>query len=149
MIDARLWATGQAAALEAAREQVKAWKAEGWETAKANALVALYETGVKIAKTHFGSDDPDVLAKADYTAKAIAAAAAELAQNTGVARTELHRRILAFGVTALGSAAFGAVEVDAPDDFWDSYDVALGSEGDDFIKALKKMAEIVNAKVNQ
>ena len=141
MRDAQLWATGQAAALVAAQTQVKDWKAKGWDTADAEGLVKLYQAGLDIAKKHFGAADLEGLTKAQYTPEKCAAAAADLAAQAGVPTNALQRRVLAFGVTALGSAAFDGAGKEAPDAFWAAYDTAFSAEGADYAAALKAMAD--------
>lgn len=145
--DARLWATGQAAALTAATRQLKAWKAHGWKTDEAESLEALYAAGVEVAKTHFGGGDDAAFAKATYDASKCAAAATDLAGRADVAGNAIERRVLAFGVTALGSAAFDAQEQDPVDAFWDAYDAALEAAeqgGDAYVAALAQLARIAN-----
>lgn len=142
-IDARLWATGQVAARTAARAQVAAWKAKGWDTADADALLAVYGAGVEVAKKHFGSDSISDLAKATVTADKAAAAAADLAAAAAVATTPIQRQIFIGGLAALGSAAFDLRGVDAPDAFWEAYTAAGDAEGDAFTAALNQMAQYV------
>ncbi|MCE9592124.1 MAG: cytochrome c family protein [Planctomycetes bacterium] len=143
MIDAKLWATGQAAALEAAKAQTAAWKAKGWDTKDADGLVKVYEAGVAVAKKHFGSDTAAGLKAAAYTPEATAAAAADLAAAAPTAANIMQRRVIAFGVTALGSAAFDGRGKEAPDEFWKAYDIAIkGEAGDAYVSAVKKLAEL-------
>lgn len=143
MIDAKLWATGQAAALDAARSQAAAWKAKGWDTKDADGLVKVYEAGVAIARKHFNSDTAAGLRDAKYTPQAVASAAADLAASAHVANNTMQRRIIAMGVTALGSAAFDGKNASPPDEFWDVYDTAVkGEAGDAYLDAVKKLAEL-------
>lgn len=143
MIDAKLWATGQAAALDAARAQAAAWKAKGWDTKDADGLVKVYEAGVAIARKHLGSDTAAGLKDAKYTPQATAAAAADLAASANLAGNTMQRRIIAMGVTALGSAAFDGKNASPPDEFWDAYDTAVkGEQTDAYLAAVKKLAAL-------
>ncbi len=144
-IDARLWATGQAAALDAAKAQVEDWKAKGWDTADAESLVKLYTTGVDIAEKHFGSRTAAGLAQAEYTPAAMAAAAKDLAAAAPSAGNAIEARVIGFGVTALGAASFQAKGEEVPAAFWDSYQDAIsGQPGDTLVNATKAMADIAN-----
>ena len=144
-IDARLWATGQAAALEAAQAQVKDWQAKGWDTADADALVKLYTIGVNVAEKHFGSRTTAGLAQAEYTPAAMAAAAKDLAAKAPEATNAIEARVIGFGVTALGAASFQAKGVEVPADFWEHYQNAIaGQPGDTLNNATKAMADIAN-----
>jgi hypothetical protein len=139
MIDARLWAVGQAAARIAAKAQ-----AEAWTGSDADDLLAVYELGYSIAKKHFGAATVAGLADGNYTATTAAAAAKQLAQDAkSVTKNESHRIIIGSGVTALGSAAFEARGEQAPDAFWDAYYIVTGGEGGDaYFKALDTMADL-------
>lgn len=143
LFDARLWAVGQAVALNAAKAQAASWKAKGWDTADADALVRIYEVGVAVAKKHFGSDTPESLDKAAIDAPKAAAAAKDLASTAGNARTALHREILAYGVGALVAACYDAKRRELDDDFYDAFFEALDEAedgGDGFAKALTALA---------
>lgn len=144
-IDARLWATGQAAALEAAQAQVKDWQAKGWDTADAEKLVKLYTIGVDVAEKHFGSRTTAGLAQAQYTAPAMAGAAKDLAAKAGEATNAIEARVIGFGVSALGAASFQAKGEEVPAAFWDHYqDAIAGQPGDTLVNATKAMADIAN-----
>lgn len=141
-IDARLWATGQAAAYEAAVAQLADWKEKGWDTAEAQAMVDLYKAGLDIAEKHFGSRTAVGLADGKYTAETTAAAAKELAALAPTAKNRIHARVIAFGVTALGAATFEARGAQAPDAYWTAYHTATTSEpGDAYVAAVKAMAD--------
>lgn len=143
LIDARLWAIGQAAALDAAKAQVESWKRKGWETADAVALVTIYQGGVDVAKKNFGADTAAGLIAAKITPEQTAAAARDLAKLAAQAATPLRRRIIAMGVTALGSATFDGRGAQAPDEFWNAYNVAIkGETGKAYLDAVNKMAEL-------
>lgn len=142
MIDARMWAVGQAAALDAARRQVAAWKAKGWATADAEALEAMYAAGVAVAKKAFGADTAAGLQAATLDGAKCAAAAKDLAASAPVAKSQLHRKVIASGVAALVTASFDSRKEEAPEAFWAAYDVAIkGDEGAGYADAVKKMAE--------
>jgi len=129
LFDAKLWAVGQAAALAAVK-------------GKSDPLEPVYAAGVAVAKKHFGSDSAEGLAKAAYTAEKCAAAAADLAAAAGEAKSDMGRKIIGFGVTALGSAVFDAKKADVPDEFWDASDAATSGTEAGFAEACKKMADI-------
>lgn len=131
MADAKLWAVGQAAALEAAKH--------GGDSA----LIAIYTTGTEIAKKHFGSDSPEGLNKAAYTADKAAAAAKDLAAAGASAKSSLERKIIAAGVFALTASTFDARGDELPDALYDANDAAMkGDEGAAYTDALKKMADM-------
>ncbi|MDH3583267.1 MAG: cytochrome c family protein, partial [Phycisphaerae bacterium] len=143
MIDARLWATGQAAALAAAQAQVAAWKKKQWDTAEPEAMAKLYGAGVAIAKKHFGAETADKLAEVEITPAKAAAAAGALAELGATADNKMRRRIVGFGVAALGSSTFTGRDKDVPDSFWEAYEAATsGKGGDAYTAALKKMASL-------
>jgi hypothetical protein len=131
MADAKLWAVGQAAALEAAKHSGNA------------DLTAIYAKGVEIAKKNFGSDTAEGLNKAAYSGDKAAAAAKELAGLAGAAKTKLERQMIAAGVFALASATFDARGDKVPDALYDASDAASkGDEGAAFTDAVKKMADM-------
>ncbi len=131
MADAKLWAVGQAAALEAAKHGGLA------------DLSAIYAKGVEIAKKHFGSDTAEGLNKAAYTGDKAAAAAKDLAALAGGAKTTLERKMIAAGVFALAASTFDARGDKIPDDLYDASDAASkGDEGAAFNDAVKKMADL-------
>lgn len=143
MTDAKLWATGQAAAHEASSQQVQHWKSKGWDTADAQALADVYKAGLDIAEKHFGARTAAELAQAQYTPAKAAAAAADLAKAGAMAQTKLQRRIIGFGVAALGSSVYDAKGQGVPDAFWNSYFTATAGEaGDAYQQALNAMAQI-------
>jgi len=142
-VDAKLWAIGQVAALESARAQLRNWANKGWDTAQAQELVEMYERGAAIVSTHFGTSDPSALNSMTPTASQCAAAAAELAAAGATAPNAIERKIIAFGVTALGSAVFDANDADVPDAFWDASDEATDSEGEAYTKALSTMVDLL------
>lgn len=131
LADAKLWAVGQAAALEAAKH---AGNAE---------LTAMYTAGVAIAKKHFGADLADALNKASYSGASAAAAAKDLAASATGAKTPLERKMVAAGVFALVRATFDARGEESPDAFLDASDAASkGEEGAAYLDAVKKMADM-------
>ncbi|MFM9957412.1 MAG: multiheme c-type cytochrome [Phycisphaerales bacterium] len=131
MADAKLWAVGQAAALEAAKQGGNA------------ELIAIYTTGTGIAKKHFGSDTPDGLNKAAYAGDKAAGAAKDLAAAGAAAKSALERKIIAAGVFALTASTFDARGDAIPDGLYDANDAAIkGEEGPGYADALKKMAEM-------
>ncbi len=131
MADAKLWAVGQAAALEAAKHGGDA------------ELIAIYTKGVEIAKKHFGADSPDGLNKAAYSGDKAAAAAKDLAAAGAGAKSALERKIIAAGVFALSASTFDARGDAIPDALYDSSDAAMkGEEGAAYTDALKAMAEL-------
>lgn len=143
-INAKLWAIGQAASLEAAQAQSAAWKSKGWDTAAADELVAIYEAGAKIAAKHFGANTPAALAAATYSAEACKAAAADLAALAANASSQVQRKNLAFGLVALGEACFKAAGGEVPAAFRTASKAATaGQEGDDWTKAIKEMADLI------
>ncbi len=140
LITARLWAVGQAASLEAARRQSAAWKAAG-DSSAADALVAMYEQGVGIAKKHFGADTADGLNKAALKPEACAAAARDLAETAAGAKTALSRKVIAFGVMALAAASFDGRGQEIPEAVWSAFDKAApGAEGQAYVDAVKAIA---------
>lgn len=131
LADAKLWAVGQAAALEAAKHGGNA------------ELIAIYTAGTEIAKKHFGADTPDGLNKAAYSGEKAAAAAKDLAAAGAGAKSKLERQIIAAGVFALSAATFDARKEELPDALYDANDAAMkGEEGAGYADALKKMAEM-------
>lgn len=145
MIDAKLWATGQAAAHEAAAAQVRSWQAKGWDTASAESLANIYKVGLDIAEKHFGAREAAKLDTAAYTPAKAAAAASDLARAAGEAKDKLQRRIVGFGVTALGASVFDGKGQQVPQEFWDQYFTATSGEGGEaYQAALNKMAEIAS-----
>lgn len=123
---ASLWAVGQAVALDAARGQASAWKTKGWDASSADALVAVYEKGVEIARKHFGAGDRAGLAKSSPKDAAIAAAAADLAAAAGVATTREARLVLARGVASLALSRQNLAGDEFPsDDLFDALDAAI------------------------
>ncbi len=143
MQDARLWAVGQAAALAAADKQLADWKAKGWDTASAQSLRDLYAASAAVAKKHFGADTATALSKAEYTPAKAAAAAVDLAALAPKAADGIQRRIVGFGVTALGAATFDGKGADVPDAFWEAYATATTGEGGDaYLAAVKQMADL-------
>jgi hypothetical protein len=145
MQDARLWAAGQVAALEAAGAQTAAWKAKGWDTAQSAALEKLYKTGAEIAARHLGVKTAADAQGAKLSAAQTSAAAAELAGSAAGAGDAIQRRVIAFGVAALGASTFEAKGAAAPDAFWDAYNAAVSGAtdgGDAYVAGVKKMAEL-------
>lgn len=141
--DARLWAVGQAAALIASEKMLADWQAKGWDASSAKSLRDLYAAAVGVARTHFGADTPTGLKQAEYTPAKTAAAAKDLAALAPKASTAIERRIVAFGVSALGAATFDGRGVAVPDDFWAAYATATGGDsGDAYTKAVADMARI-------
>jgi hypothetical protein len=141
--DARLWATGQAAALAAADKMLADWKAKGWDATSAQSLRDLYAATAAVAKKHFGADTPVALSKAEFTPAKTAAAAADLAAIAPRATDAIQRRIVAFGVTALGAATFDGKGAEVPDAFWDAYATATTGEGGDaYLAAVKQLADL-------
>ncbi len=144
-INAKLWAVGQAAALDGARRQVDQWKSRQWDTTAADALVTIYQAGTSIAKKHFGADTPAGLAGATYSADACKGAATDLAALAATATTKVQRRNLGFGMTALGEAYFNATAGAVPDAFWAaSTPATAGEDGPAWEKAIKDMADLIN-----
>ncbi len=144
MITARMWAVGQAASLEAAKRQAAQWKAAG-DSSAADALVAVYEQGVGIAKKHFGADSTAGLNKAELKPEFCAAAAKELAETAAGAKTTLARKVIAFGVMALAGASFDGRSKEAPEAMWTAFDTAsAGAEGQAYIDAVKAIAAQAN-----
>ena len=137
MFDARLWAVGQAVALHASRQQRDAWRAKGWDVAEAEALVRIYEQGVEIVKTHFGSDVPGALDRAEITPAKASAAAKALAGVAPGATTPLHMEVIAYGVGALVSACFDAKGAELGDAFYDAFFEALDAASDGDAGAFK------------
>lgn len=143
LVTARQWAVGQAAALDAGLRQTKAWKDKNWDTASADAMVAMYSAGVEIARRHFGADSASGLAAASYTPDKCAAAANDLAALAAGANSMLERKVIAFGVMALTEAAFEARKAEASEELWNAFDVASkGAEGAAYVEAVKKMASL-------
>jgi len=131
MADAKLWAVGQAAALEASKHGGNA------------ELLAIYAKGVEIAKKHFGADTAEGLNKAGYSGDKAAAAAKELAATAGGAKTKLERKMIAAGVFALAASTFDAKGEKIPDALYDAVDAAgPGDEGAGYTDAVAKMAEM-------
>ena len=142
LIAARLWATGQAAALVAAKVQAAAWAANGDDTA--DALVQLYQIGVDVAAEHFGEASVKELSADKYALANCAVAAMQLASHADKATSPLHRRILGFGVTALGEAVFdGLPDTDTPEAFWDAHKQAIYGDAE----ALKTMTDLASEAV--
>lgn len=131
LADAKLWAVGQAAALDAAR-------------ASGNAeLTAIYGKGVEIASKHFGSASASELNKASYTAEKSAGACKDLAATAAGAKSQLERKMIAAGVFALAASTFDAKGADIPDDLYSANDAAAGGdEGAAYLDAIKKMSEM-------
>ncbi len=128
MTDAKLWAIGQAVAAKAGADA---------------GLTAIYAKGVEIAKKNFGADTADGLAKATYTPEKCAAAAKELAETAGSAKTKQERLVVALGTYSLVAAFFDAKGGQTPDAINGPYDTAMkGEEGAAFVDACKKMAEM-------
>jgi len=124
MMDAKMWATGQAAG---------AMLAEG-------SLKKLYEMGVGVAKKHFGADTIEGLAGASYTPAKCAAAAKDLAAMAGEATNDAERRIIVSGVTGLVIASFDGPDGEgAPDAVFDLSDEAM-ELGDGWQETLSEMA---------
>lgn len=143
LITARQWAVGQAAGADAARRQVSQWKAKGWDTAPADALVAMYDRGLSVAKKHFGADSPAGLAAAAYTPQACAAAAQDLAALAPGAASQLERKVIVFGVMALAEATYDARNAEPPDALFDAFDIAAaGAEGQEYLDAVKTIADL-------
>lgn len=148
LIAARLWATGQVEALAAAKAQAAAWAANGDDTADADALVQLYQLGVDVAAEHFGAGSEKELSANKYTPANCAAAAVQLATHADKATSPLHRRVLAFGVTALGDAVFdGLADQEAPEAYWDAHFAALDSDAAGYAEALKTMTDLASEAV--
>lgn len=143
MVMARQWAVGQAAALAASTRQAQAWKSGGGDSAAADALVAIYTSGLGIAKKHFGADTPDGLAKAQYTPEKCAAAAQELAALSAGATSATARKVIALGVMALAEASYDGRQEKSPDALWNALFAALDSDGGaTYTDAVKKMASL-------
>ena len=149
-VDAQLWAAGQFAAREAAEAQLAAWEKHGWEPVAAEQLLRLYQKGADIASQRFGMKSVEDVKTVNLTAASAAAAAQDLAafaeqvgKDASEANAVIHRRIVAFGITALGAASFDLRGQEAPDEFWTAYDTAAkGEGGEGYLSAVKKMAEL-------
>jgi len=143
VIDARLWAAGQIAAYQAAENQVADWRAEGWDTAEAQNLLKLYTHGYEVVKEVFGVETAKAVHEMDNpTAEQCATAAEKLAAYAPEAENERERRIIGYGVSALGSSAFAAEGREVPDAFWQPYNtVTSGEGGQDYINGLQHMVE--------
>jgi hypothetical protein len=132
-ITARQWAIGQSVALTAAKKQVGAWKAKGQDPAAADELVLIYQQGSDLAAKH--------LKGGDVTGAACAAAAADLAGLAEGAKTDLHRKVIAFGVMALCEAAHDLRSAEPAEEIWAAFDTAsAGKSGADYVAAVKKIA---------
>lgn len=143
-IDAKLWAIGQVASLDASKRQVDRWKSKTWDTAAPEALVAMYSKGAAIAKARFGADSAAGLVSATYSADACKAAAADLAALAPEAKTQVQRKNIAFGVMALGDAYFKGSSGSVPDAFSTAAAQATkGDEGDAWQGAVKAMADLI------
>ena len=151
MIDARLWIAGQLAGKEAAAAQQRTWKARGWGGDDAGFLSKIYDKGAALAAKHFAVNSLKDVAGAKITAASAAAAAKDLARLAGeIDKTApqmfapASRRILAMGVTALGSAVFDADAAGdgPPDAFWEAYDTANSASGEAYVAAVTKMADL-------
>ncbi|TVQ61934.1 MAG: hypothetical protein EA379_05850 [Phycisphaerales bacterium] len=145
MFDARLWAVGQAVALQAAKAQRDSWKAKGWDVADAEALIRIYEQGVQIVRTHFGSDVPGALDRAEITPAKAGAAAKDLAALAAGASTPLHMEVLAYGVGALVAACYDAKGAELDDNFYDAFFDALDAAADGDAGAFKDSAAALAA----
>ena len=60
----------------------------------------------------------------------------------GVGEHFSYALLTAFGVTALGGAAFDGHDHQPPDEFWAAYTAATTSEGQDYINSVNKMAQL-------
>lgn len=124
------WAVGQATALLAAKDSGD------------RALLAIYEQGLAIATKHFGANDAPGLAKANVTGAMCAATAADLAAAAENATSDLHRKLLAYGVMAMAEAAADLKNARPTEATWDAFDVAAsGKGGADYVAAVKAIAE--------
>ena len=143
LIDAKLWAAGQLAGAQSAEAQLANWKKAGWKPAMARSLADLYGAGRELVKKHFGIDHAKEIPEGDFSAESAAAAARDLAAETKQADNARERRVVAFGVTALGSAAFRGRGEQVPSAFWSAYKTAKqGEAGDAYEKAVGKMARL-------
>ncbi len=143
MRDAKIWAAGQIAALQAARAQVKDWKQQGWETKEAESLRDLYAAGVEIVKNCFGAETANAVDAMDLTPAQGAKAVKQLAKLTEQASNPRERRIVAYGVAGVGSAVFSGRGESVPDAFWNAYNTArTGEAGQAYQDAVQKMASL-------
>ena len=112
-------------------------------------LVKLYEAGVAVAKSNFGADTAKGLSTAPLTPAKISSAAKELAKlasDASLTTQPAHRRTIASGVTALGSAFFDIQSKEAPEAFWQAYDAALkavAQGGPAYVTAVNQMVAAV------
>lgn len=141
-ITARQWAIGQSVALAAAKKQVGAWKAKGQDAALADELVLIYQQGSDLVAKHLGSADAAALSKNDISADKCAAAAKDLAALAESAKSDLHRKVIAFGVMALCEAAHDLRSAEPAEEIWTAFDTASGGKGGaEYIAAVKKIAD--------
>ncbi|MBL8763256.1 MAG: hypothetical protein JNM07_03180 [Phycisphaerae bacterium] len=132
---AKLWAVGQAASLAAATSK---------EAASLKPLVAVYQAGVQVVKSAFGSGDAATLSAMTMTKEQAIKAANELAATGDAfksgAENERARKIIASGVEGLVSACVKDPDKDLSDEFWAASETARkASEGDAWLAALKRM----------
>jgi len=156
MLNARLWAVGQAAGHRAAIDQVKAWETKGWGTEDVAGLATIYAQGLAIAKKRFGTDDIDELSVVNFKLSDVQGAAADLAALAAKAKTIEQRRVVGYGVLALSRAVWedrnptkkpGEIWKDLPD-LLKGYQalvkaVVLEKGGAEYENLLKTMAEKV------
>ena len=146
LIDAKLWTTGQAAALAAAQQQMRVWQAEKWNTTDALALVDMYQAALEVVQKHFGATTMDTLAKVQYTSAQCTAAAIDLGKHADKIQGQVPQRFLIYGITALVSAAYDSQDKDVPEAFWDAYDTALEAHSsdnpDNYRQAVKQMMNV-------
>lgn len=141
-VNARLWAIGQVVSLSAAKAQVEAWRAKGWDAGSPEGLVKLYSQGAQIAQKHFGAGEVAGLEKAAISAASAGAAAADLAAQAGAASNPQEREIVLFGVASLVHACFDLNGAEPPDAFWEAYDAALEAEGEAFATHVRELAAL-------
>ena len=56
-------------------------------------------------------------------------------------------RVLAYWITAMGTAVFGDLGMEVPDNFWEGQDVAVYRPVEGFVSALEHMAQIAGTAV--
>ena len=131
--------------MAAAKAQKDDWGKKGWELAAAESLIKLYQDGVGVASKHFGGDTAEALSKASYDADSCAGAAKALATLAAGAADPIQRRVIASGISALGSATFDGRGEEAPDEFWDAFYTAIdpGTGADDYAAAVKALTGMI------
>jgi Cytochrome c554 and c-prime len=138
---AKLWATGLAAARDAAKANAQQWGAAAGDGSAAGNLLDYYSAVMAIVSKHFKGDTAEALSHAEFTKDAVVAAAKDVAALAPTAKTPVMR----WGVVQ-GLAALGDIFTNGDQAFWDSYNAAVEAAdagGEAYQAAVKKMAEKV------